>query len=198
MPLRRRSGTAGSHVFYQKCITWSDRVRTAMYNAQTPRLKHSPHANGFAWSDQGIEPSPLARELLSKRLCVTGGQCKAVASRIRTRSYKSVASQHCQLYHDYVVVAQLVATCFIKRVVAGSKPANTLRNTSSSSATVYSTVPARGLGSIPSIRPCKAIRMWGVLKAGGLCVVHCRTDSIGPRYTLLMKHVATSCATTTL
>ncbi len=47
----------------------------------------------------------------------------AVAGGIRTRSYKSVATQRCQLYHYDLVVAQLAALGFIKRVAAGSKPA---------------------------------------------------------------------------
>jgi hypothetical protein len=53
-------------------------------------------------------------------------------------------TQHYQLCHYDVVVAQLVALGFIKRVAAGSKPAYILRNTRPSSATVYSTVPTLG------------------------------------------------------
>ncbi len=53
-------------------------------------------------------------------------------------------TQRYQLCHYDVVVAQLVALGFIKRVAAGSKPAYRLRNTCPSFSTVYSTVPVPG------------------------------------------------------
>ncbi len=93
-----------------------------MYDAQTPHLRHSPHANGFAWSDLGDQTqSPGGNYRLDGSR--TGGQCKAVAGGIQTRSYKSVATQRCQLCHYNIVVAQLAALGFIKHVAAGSKPA---------------------------------------------------------------------------
>ncbi len=47
--------------------------------------------------------------------------CKAVAGGIRTRSYTTVAYQSCQLWHYDVIVAQLVATCLNKSVLANPK-----------------------------------------------------------------------------
>jgi hypothetical protein len=107
-----------------------------MYDAQTPRLTHSPHANGFAWSglgDQnqsprrncrvdsnaklgasarllqaGFEPGPTSQLQTSAASCITRR-----AGRIRTRSYKSVADQRCQLYHYDVVVIQLAAAALV-------------------------------------------------------------------------------------
>jgi hypothetical protein len=80
----------------------------------------------------------------------TGGQYKAVAGGIRTRSYTSVATQRCQLYHYNVVLIQLAALRSYKRVAAGLKPVYKLRNTGPQFCycLLDSSCP-RGLGLIP-------------------------------------------------
>jgi hypothetical protein len=81
-------------------------------------------------------------------------------------------TQRCQLYHYKVVVIQLAALGFFKRVAAGSKPAYILQNTRSSFATVYLTIPALGNWVQSYVWTMRFTCMWGVPQAGGLCVVY--------------------------